>query len=584
MLAEHLRRMTKIVCTLGPATDDPEILRGIFAIGCDVLRFNFSHGTHNEHARRVHLVRSISENIALLLDTKGPEIRTGQLKEKPVRLEEGARLSLLAEDVLGDASRISLSYADLWQHVVTGTRILLDDGLIGLRVEEVRPGEILARVENGGLLGERKSVNVPGVRLPLPSLTERDEADLRFAIAHDFDFIAASFVRRAEDVYAIRRVLEAEGREIPIIAKIENEEGVENAEEILAVSDGLMVARGDLGVEIPVEDVPFIQKRLIVMGHRAGKPVITATQMLNSMIENPRPTRAEASDIANAILDGTDAVMLSGETAVGRYPVQAVRTMAQIALRTEEHFGDELYQRARGLDAEVTHTAVLSRAVAEVAESLGARAVLTPTESGYTARNIARCRPHRPIVAVTPNPRVARKLRLVWGVFPFVADSGETIEAVLEQTIGVALEHGLISRGDLVVLTAGIPVREAGNTNLLKVHVVGDVVGRGLGIGEGVVTARAFVRRPGEDLHPSEEPYIYVTSRVSEEDIPYLRNARAVVAEEGGMTSQAAVAALSLGIPAVVGVERITEKVQTGMDLTVDVQGGRIYAGYAKVL
>lgn len=580
----YLRRMTKIVCTLGPATDDPEVLRGILDAGCDVLRFNFSHGDHEEHARRVRLVRSISEDVALLLDTKGPEIRTGRLKEKPVRLVEGARVYLVAEDVSGDATRISLSYADLWRHVAPGTRILLDDGLIGLRVEEVRPGEILARVENGGLLGERKSVNVPGVRLPLPSLTERDEADLRFAIAHDFDFIAASFVRRAEDVYAIRRILEAEGREIPIIAKIENEEGVENAEEILAVSDGIMVARGDLGVEIPVEDVPFIQKRLIAMGHRAGKPVITATQMLNSMIENPRPTRAEASDIANAILDGTDAVMLSGETAVGRYPVQAVRTMAQIALRTEEHFGAELYRRARGIDAEVTHTAVLSRAVAEVAESLGARAILTPTESGYTARNIARCRPHRPIVAFTPNPRVARRLRLVWGVFPFVADPGETIEAVLEQAIATSLERGFISRGDLVVLTAGIPVREAGNTNLLKVHVVGDVVGRGLGIGEGVVTARAFVRRPGEDLPLPEEPYVYVTSHVSEEDVPYLRNARAVVAEEGGMTSQAAVAALSLGIPAVVGVERITEKVRTGMELTVDVREGRIYAGYAKIL
>ncbi|MGQ7279664.1 pyruvate kinase [Brevibacillus thermoruber] len=582
-------RKAKIVCTIGPASESVETLKKLIHAGMNVARLNFSHGSHEEHAARIANIRQAAEEtgkqVAILLDTKGPEIRTGLLAVDAVELQEGGTIVLTTEDVPGTAERVSITYADLPRDVKKGDTILIDDGLIGLTVEAVEGHEIICRIKNGGTLKSKKGVNVPGVKINLPGITEKDAQDIEFGIRQGVDFIAASFVRKASDILEIREILERHGVRIDIIAKIENQEGVDNVDEILAVSDGLMVARGDLGVEIPAEEVPLVQKKLIKKCNELGKPVITATQMLDSMQRNPRPTRAEASDVANAIFDGTDAIMLSGETAAGKYPVESVETMNRIALRAEQelNYREILYNQA--LQKQVTITDAISQAVANAALDLDAAAVITATESGHTARMVSKYRPKAPIVAVTPHADVVRRLALVNGVYPVLGPMANTTDEMLEMSVQQALEAGYVRHGDLVVITAGVPVREVGTTNLMKIHVIGDIVAKGQGIGRKVVTGRVAVARSAEEaLEKMQEGTILVTIGTDSDMIGAFEKAGAVITEEGGLTSHAAIVGLNLNVPVIVGVARATELLKDGQIVTVDSERGHIYTGHARVL
>ncbi|KPC73799.1 pyruvate kinase [Thermoactinomyces vulgaris] len=582
-------RKTKIVCTIGPASEDVATLKELIANGMNVARLNFSHGSYEEHGKRIENIRQaaaeLGQTVAILLDTKGPEIRTGELKDPSVELIAGEQIILTTEQIEGDAKRISISYAGLAADVHPGSIILIDDGLIGLRVESVEGTEITCTILNGGTLKSRKGVNVPGVKINLPGITEKDAADIRFGIEQKVDFIAASFVRKPQDVLEIREILEEHGADIQIISKIENQEGIDNLDGILEVSDGLMVARGDLGVEIPVEEVPVVQKEAIRKCNQLGKPVITATQMLDSMQRNPRPTRAEASDVANAILDGTDAIMLSGETAAGKYPVEAVSTMARIAVRTEAtlRYEENFKQKMREIDYTITES--LSQAVVHTAQMLNCAAVLTPTESGFTARMVSKYRPQAPIVAITRNPDVARKLALVWGVYPLLGTRANTTDEMFHSTIATALEHGFVNQGDLVVITAGVPVGKSGTTNLMKVHVIGGFLARGQGIGKQVVTGPVVTGRTAAEINENMvDGGIIVVKASDKEMIESFKRAAAVITEEGGLTSHAAVVGVSLGVPVVVGVENACKLLANEKEITVNVDRGHIYAGKANVL
>jgi len=582
-------RKAKIVCTIGPASESVEVLKKLIQAGMNVARLNFSHGTHEEHAMRIANIRRAAEEVgkpvAILLDTKGPEIRTGVLVSDSVELEEGKRIVLTAEEVAGTAERVSITYAELCKDVKPGDTILIDDGLIGLTVEEVRGSDIVCQIRNGGTLKSRKGVNVPGVKINLPGITEKDAQDIVFGIRQGVDFIAASFVRKASDILEIRHILEQHDASIDIIAKIENQEGVDNVDEILDVSDGLMVARGDLGVEIPAEEVPLVQKKLIKKCNERAKPVITATQMLDSMQRNPRPTRAEASDVANAIFDGTDAIMLSGETAAGKYPVESVLTMDRIAVRAEQelNYREILYQNARL--KQVTITDAISQAVANAALDLDAAAIITATESGHTARMVSKFRPRAPIVAVTPHPRVIRRLALVNGVYPLLGKIANTTDEMLEMSVQEALHNGYVRHGDLVVITAGVPVREVGTTNLMKIHVIGDIVAKGQGILRKVVTGRVVIARSAEEALTKMKPgSILVTISTDSDMIEAFEQAAAVITEEGGLTSHAAIVGLNLNVPVILGVPSATEILKEGMIVTVDSGRGHIYAGHARVL
>ncbi|MBM7865962.1 pyruvate kinase [Heliobacterium gestii] len=577
-------RRTKIVCTIGPASEHPDTLREIIRSGMNVARLNFSHGSHEEHGRRMETIRRIAaemgENVAILLDTKGPEIRTGDFAAPPIFLEAGQRFTLTTEPIVGDASKVSVTYTDLPKDVSPGVRILVDDGLVELLVEAVEGNDVICRVLNGGKVSNKKGVNVPGISINLPSVTEKDIADIRFGIEQKVDFIAASFVRKAADVLAIRKILEEAGANIEIISKIESSEAVDNLDEIIQASDGIMVARGDLGVEIPAEEVPILQKSIISECNRLGKPVITATQMLDSMINNPRPTRAEASDVANAIFDGTDAIMLSGETANGKYPVIAVQTMDRIARRAEA----SLHRNQTIHNGRTSVTDAIGQAVCVTAAQLEAAAILTVTVSGYTARMIARYRPQSPIVAVTPEPSVMRRLALVWGVIPLPSVHLTDTDRMLATAVNVAVEHDLIQGGDLVVITAGVPVGVQGSTNLLKVHTVGKAAARGTGIVSRAVTGMVRVVRSVAEATALQAGEVLIAVGTDAEYVPYLKDAAAIVCEEGGLTSHAAIMALEYRIPVVVGVDKALSLFETGETITVDGRRGLIYRGAAKVL
>lgn len=470
-------RKTKIVCTMGPACDSVPVLKEMILAGMNVARLNMAHGDLDEQRARIVKVReaaaALNAPVAILVDIKGPEVRIGKLKESSYLLKEGDRLTLTTEIIEGDAARISVNYADMPKDVKPGNRILIDDGLIELRVEAVEGTEMHCRIVNGGVIKPRKGVNLPGVHTSLPGVTERDVQHILFAIEEDLDIIAVSFVRRAEDILEVRQLLESKGAgHIQIISKIENEEGVDELDAILAVSDGLMVARGDLGVEIPVEDVPIIQKQMIRKCNQAGKPVITATHMLDSMQSNPRPTRAESSDVANAVLDGSDCVMLSGETAAGKYPVESVRTMAQIAERTESTLPYREQYLKRSAEVTPNITEVISQSVVGASLELKAKAILTPTESGFTARMVSKYRPQTPIVAIAPNERVLRRLSLVWGVTPVLGVSETSTDEMFVSAIESGKATGLVEQGDLVIVSAGVPAGRTGSTNLIKImHV-----------------------------------------------------------------------------------------------------------------
>ncbi len=474
MLRDNKR--TKIVCTLGPASDKEETLRELVKSGLNVCRFNFSHGSHEEHKQRMDLVKKVREElhqpVAILLDTKGPEIRTGSFELPEVLLEEGQEFTITMREVLGTKEICTVSYKGLANDVVAGDTILIDDGLVGLRVNEVKDEDIHCIVENSGIVKNHKGVNVPRVKINLPALTEKDISDIEFGISQGIDFIAASFVRKTSDIIAIREVLTKNGAEhVEIISKIENQEGIDNIDEIIEVSDGIMVARGDLGVEIPTEDVPIAQKMMIEKCNKVGKPVITATQMLDSMMRNPRPTRAEVTDVANAIYDGTDAIMLSGETAAGKYPVEAVRTMAAIAKRTEESLKYDVILKGKTIQ-EGSVTNAISMATCTTAMTLNASAIITFTSSGHTAKMVSRFRPECPIIATTQDDGVMRRLALCWGVYPVKTSNVGSIDDMIAKSIESSKAMSYVEDGDLVVITAGAPIGVKGTTNLIKVHTI----------------------------------------------------------------------------------------------------------------
>ena len=578
---------TKIVCTIGPASESVEMLEKLIQAGMNVARLNFSHGSHEEHGRRIKNIRIAAEalgtTVAILLDTKGPEIRLGRLAAEKYTVVEGQEVILTTRDVLGQDNVFPVTYHGLPQDVAPGNSILIDDGLIGLEVKEVQGEDVVCLVKNGGDILPNKGINLPGVEVSLPGVTEKDVSDIIFGIEQGIDFIAASFVRKPGDVLEIRRILEEHGADIDIIAKIENRAGVKNIDEILKVSDGIMVARGDLGVEIPAEEVPIVQKMIIDRCNKAGKPVITATQMLDSMMRNPRPTRAEASDVANAIFDGTDAVMLSGETASGKYPVQSVETMARIASKAETEAKYNV--KAKGVMTLPTITDAISHASFSIANDLKAGAIITPTTSGSTAKMVSKYRPKAPIIAATPNPRVQRKLCLVWGVHSVLIPETTGTDEMVGEAVAAALKERLIKCGDLVVVTAGVPAGNPGTTNLIKVHIVGEVVASGTGIGRMVATGIARVAKDGEDaFRKLKAGEILVVPSTDAEYIPALEKAAAVITEEGGLTSHAAIVAINLGIPAIVGVEGATKCIPDGAVVTVDGTRGQIYLGVTRVL
>ncbi|MFP3917005.1 pyruvate kinase [Lysinibacillus telephonicus] len=585
-------RKTKIVCTIGPASESPEMLEELIKAGMNVARLNFSHGNHEEHAVRIATIRDVAERlnktVGILLDTKGPEIRTHTMENGELHLSQGQVIDISMTEVVGNEKSFSVTYENLIDDVDQNDKILLDDGLIELRVlaKDKEKGLIHTIVENAGVLKNKKGVNVPGVSVKLPGITEKDAQDILFGIEQGVDFIAASFVRTSKDVLEIRELLEQNGgSHIQIIPKIENQEGVDNIDEIIQVSDGLMVARGDLGVEIPAEEVPLVQKTLIKKCNQVGKPVITATQMLDSMQRNPRPTRAEASDVANAIIDGTDAIMLSGETAAGLYPVESVRTMNKIAEYTENSLDYRSIVATRSKEKGTTMTEALSQAVAYTSINLGVKAVLAPTSSGTTARMIAKYRPGVPIIGITNHRSTAQQLTLVWGVTPIITPRVTTTDEILELSVDESLKHNYVDHGDVVIITAGVPVGEAGTTNLMKVHVIGDLLAKGQGVGKLSVVGNAIVVKNAEEASAYDtEGCILVTVSTDREMMPVIEQCAGIITEEGGLTSHAAVVGLSLGIPVIVGVKEATTLIRHGQEITMDAETGVVYKGHASVL
>jgi len=583
-------RRTKIVCTIGPACDNKETMTKLVENGMDVARFNFSHGNHEEHLKRITILKEIREElnkpVAILLDTKGPEIRLKTFEDGKAFLKEGNRFVLTTRDIEGTEEISSVTYKNLPEDVKMGDTVLLNDGLIELKVEDVIDRDIICRVMNGGEISDNKGVNLPGVRVRLPAVTDKDRNDIIFGIRQDIDFIAASFVRKPEDVLDIRRILEGnDGSHIKIIAKIENQEGVENLDGIIRMADGIMVARGDLGVEIATEEVPLAQKEMIKKCNRLGKPVITATQMLDSMIRNPRPTRAEVADVANAILDGTDAIMLSGETAVGKYPVKAVSVMVRIAERIEEayQFGEWTYEKACG--GKITVTSAISRATCTTAEELGATAIITATQSGFTAKMVSKYRPRSLILGVTPDEKVMRQLNLIWGVHPVLSQQSNNTDDTLEFSVKAALKKGYINEGDLVVITAGIPAAVTGTTNLIRVYTVAKVLTKGMGVGNKSAYGKVvLITDPDAQKDTFGVGNVLVIKSGTKDMIPLMEKASAIIAEEGGLTSDAAIVGLNLGKPTVVGAVDAFKLLQEGEIVTVDGATGLIYKGIATVM
>jgi pyruvate kinase len=576
-------RRTKIVCTIGPSSESREKVQALLAAGMDVARLNFSHGTHEEHSRRIVILKEeaakIGKHLGILLDTKGPEVRTGRVPEEGITLENGSEFSLDTDLSLGNQQRVGITYTDLWRKVKLGSHILIDDGQLDLEVTSVDSKIIRTVIRNGGVLKSQKGVNVPSALIDLPAVTERDIEDIRFGISQGIDFIAASFTRKSLNILDVRRIVEEMDADVHIIAKIESQEGLNNLDAILEVADGLMVARGDLGVEIPVEEVPIRQKEMIRKCNLLGKPVIVATQMLDSMIRQPRPTRAEASDVANAILDGTDAIMLSGETAAGLFPIEAVQMMDKIAKRTEQTCLDN--QATRRPQRNVAEA--ISFASYTIAIDLEAAAILTPTHSGLTARMISKYRPIALIVAATPFATTARKLSLQWGVQPLIVPQSLGTDEMLSLAVNTSLNKNLIHSGDVVVITAGVPIGKVGSTNMIKVQVMGNILSKGTGIGRKSYSGVARkVQFPIKD--PFNDGDILIAETTDADYVPIIARAGALVIVEGGLTSHAAIAALQYGIPAIVGAQEAFSKVSNGQTLTVDALSGVVYEGSISIL
>lgn len=569
---------TKIICTLGPALDDAAPLRELIRGGMDVARMNFSHGSHEEHLGRLRLLRRLCDeegaHIPVLLDTKGPEIRLGIFPED-VELHEGQSYTLTTLDVPGNSEEASISYKGLPQDVRPGNHILIDDGLVELDVLSVTDTAIHCRARNGGVISSRKSINVPGVSLNMPAMTEQDKADIQFAIEHDYDFIAVSFVRNGKDILEIRRFLsEHDGDDILLIAKIESQEGIDNLDEIIRAADGIMVARGDLGVEIPVEQIPGVQKDMIKRCYRAGKPVITATQMLDSMIRNPRPTRAEVTDVANAIYDGTSAIMLSGETAAGRYPVEALHTMQRVAAQTERSI--HYWKRFLTLETDELSsiTKAISHATCTTAMDLNAAAVVAVTTSGSTARRISSFRPACPIIAATTSRKVYYQLRMSWGVYPILADVVHSTDDLFSVAIEAARQSKLVQDGDIIVITAGVPVGISGTTNMLKVQMIGNILCRGTGIGQRFATGTIQVLPQTAAEAEVPRNSILVADDISDDMLPLIRSSAALILAGNDRDGQAATLEKALEIPVIVDVRGATAMLKTGTFVQVDAKRG----------
>ena len=575
-------RKTKIICTIGPATDDPEVMKALISGGMDAVRVNFSHGEHEDHKKRIDSFRNIcagfDKSIPLILDTKGPEIRIGNFKDESVKLIAGSPFILTTEDVLGDDRRVSVSYNNMPKEVKKGDIVMIDDGLVELEVVKVQGREIHLTVCNNGIISNKKSVNLPGIAVSMPFLSEKDLGDLKFGIDNNFDFVALSFVRSPEDVLEVRRLLDKNGgNSIRIISKIENHQGVNNIEGILRLSDAIMIARGDLGVEMPIAQVPIVQRDIIASSIAKRKTVITATQMLDSMIRNPRPTRAEANDIANAINEGTSAIMLSGETAMGKYPVESLKTMVTIAETTENSL--DFRERFYGwrYDQPVNITNAISHAACSTALNLNAAAILTVTKSGTTARLISSFRPACPVIAVTTTKIVQRQLNLCWGVYPSYAKEVRSTDDLFKIAVDQAFESGLVKLGDIVVISSGIPVGVSGTTNLIKAVVVGNVLAQGTGAVKGKATAELCVAKTSENAtNTFTDGNILVMHSTCNDDLALIRRASALVVEEPALSCHAVTVGLALDIPVIVGVENATDILRSGVTVTVDADSGLI--------
>ena len=585
----RILKKTKIVCTLGPSTDDNKILVSMIEAGMDIARLNFSHGIYSEHGRRIDQIKSVrSEHgfpIPIVLDTSGPEIRLKTFKGGSALIETGQTFTLTTDDVVGDNTRASVTYAGLPADVNIGTRVMIDDGKVELRVEKAEDSSVLCTVVHGALLKDRKSINLPDVEISMPYVSGKDMEDIKFGISHGVDFIAASFTRTAKDVLDMRRVLEQNGGHgIKIIAKIENRQGVNNIDEILRVADGIMVARGDMGVEIPLEELPYIQKFLIKKAYSSGRMVITATQMLESMIENPRPTRAEVTDIANAVYDGTSAVMLSGETAVGAFPKEAVDTMSRIIRQTEseinysQHFG-------AGAKADKNVTDAISHATCTTAHDLDSAAVITVTKTGGTARMISRFRPACPIIGCTTDEQTYRQLNLSWGVVPVMAEEKTSTDDLFAHAVDCAVDTGVVRKGDLVVITAGVPVGVSGTTNILKVTIVGDVLVSGAGNGVLAECSGNLCVCKDEDeaLANFKDGDILVIPFTTNKTLPILKRAKSIITEEAGVTSHAAIVGLTLDIPVITAAHAATDILKNGTIVTIDSAHGIVYGGITRI-
>lgn len=582
-------RKTKIICTLGPATEDDQVLRELMIQGMNVARFNFSHGDHAQHKKNLERVQKIREElglpIAALLDTKGPEIRVKNFKDGKVELKNGQEFTLTTREVEGDDKIVSITYKDLVNDVKVGTRILIDDGLISMRVETITETDIICIVENGGPVSNHKGVNVPNVALSMPYVSEKDRDDIIFGIEQGFDFIAASFVRSADDILEIRDILSQQNcNSINIIAKIENMQGVNNIDEIIRVSDGVMIARGDMGVEIPFEEVPSIQKMIIKKVYNAEKIVITATQMLDSMMKNPRPTRAEATDVANAIYDGTSAIMLSGETAAGLYPVEALKTMVRIAERTEADI--DLVKRFNNRESLVNPdiTNAIAHATCTTAMDLNASAIVTVTKSGKTARMISKYRPSCPIIGCSPYENVWRQLNLSWGVIPLMVEEKTNTDDLFEHAIQQAEKKHYVKQGEITVITAGVPLGVSGTTNLIKVHVVGHILVKGRGVNNRKTTASLCVGKDEMEIIDSfKEGDIIVLPETSNDIMDELRQASGIIVENEGHNSHAGIVGLSLDIPVILGAKNATDILKSGAVVTVDAEKGIVSSDISDV-
>ena len=573
-------RKTKIICTLGPASEEDAVLRQLMEAGMDVARFNFSHSTQADHKRRFQQVdrlrRELGLPVATLLDTRGPEIRVGLFAEGRIQLEKGERFTLTTEEITGTRERASITYKNLPRDIVDGCRILIDDGLIEMQVLSHTETDILCEVINGGTVSDRKGINVPGVRLSMPYVSEQDRSDVLFGAELGFDFVASSFTRTAEDVEQIRAILgESSNPHMRIIAKIENAEGVENIDEILKAADGIMVARGDMGVEIPFEELPILQKLIIKKAYNAGKQVVTATQMLDSMIKNPRPTRAEATDVANAIFDGTSAIMLSGETAAGLYPVEAVRTMASIAERTEADIDYERRFRTREPEDASNVTNAISHATVTTSMDLRAKAILTVTKTGQTARMISKYRPKCPIISGTTDEQICRQMNLSWGVAPLMIEEQNDSDALFDHAVRRAQEAGLVQDGDLVVITAGVPLGISGTTNMMKVHIVGDILVTGRGILPMTVSGPLCVCENEEQARLHCKPGdILVIPKTSNSLLEILRDCAGIITEQDGANSHGAIVGLALNIPVLTGAKGAVHVLRSGTTVTLDMERG----------